>query len=75
MRGAVSPHADAGASVLDDLIDPVNHARDMPAELKQKGPEHLEHGPSLMRTARNGRKRHRMTNRTFTIRAVVALSL
>jgi hypothetical protein len=34
-------------SVLDDLVDPVNHAGDMPAELKKEGPEHLEARPIL----------------------------
>ena len=37
-----SPHAEAEASVLDDLVYPVDHARDMPADLKSKGPEHFE---------------------------------
>jgi hypothetical protein len=40
--GGASPRADTEASVLDDLVDPVDHARDMPAKLKEECPEHLE---------------------------------
>lgn len=39
--------AEAERSVLDDLVDAVNHSGDVPTELKEEGPEHLEAGPLL----------------------------
>jgi hypothetical protein len=40
--GFPDPSASVGPSVLDYLIDAVNHARNVPEKLKQECPKHLD---------------------------------
>jgi hypothetical protein len=54
-------------SVFDDLVDPVDHARNMTTELKEERPQHLEAWTVLDEDGQERRKRHRMTRRTLTI--------
>ena len=45
--GFSDPSASVGPSVLDYLIDAVNYARNVPKELKQERPQHLDAEPFL----------------------------
>jgi hypothetical protein len=46
-RNGAVPLTPRRRSVLDYLIDTVNHTGDMPTELKEEGPEHLKARPVL----------------------------